>query len=123
VRLARDEDGQPFRPRDVRQAPVHAEPLGNTHESEVLLEHTRERKLDAHEERALTLLRRVLVRVDDVRAVLEQELRDGGDDARPIGTRDEQPGDVAGCCHPEVSLRAEGSTAAVETVDPSLRSG
>jgi hypothetical protein len=38
----------------------------------------------------------MLVRVDDVGAMLEQELRDGGDDAGPIRTRNQQTGDIWG---------------------------
>jgi len=51
-------------------------------------------ELHAHEERAALGVRGVLVRAEDVRVALEQEPRDRGDDPVPVGTRDEQAGDV-----------------------------
>jgi len=53
-------------------------------EAVALLEHAGE--LHPQEERAALRIARVLIRARDVRAALEEEVRDGGDDAGPVGT-------------------------------------
>src|SRR5262249_30326768 len=49
-------------------------------------------ELEAHEERPAGGVGRVLRRVDDVRALLEEERRNRGDDAGAISTGDDQAG-------------------------------
>jgi hypothetical protein len=76
---ARNEDPQAFAARGVRQPPLHPESAGDR--LECLLQDRAdagqilEPELDTHEQDAFAMFRRMLVRMDDVRALIEQEAR------------------------------------------------
>ena len=86
-------------------------------------------ELHPHEERAALGIGRVLVGIEDVRAVLEQEARDGGDDARPVGAGDRAaarreagpPPRPAVCVRHAVGLASGRSSTAAAYQAPSRR--
>ena len=90
VVLARDEDRDALAIGRVGDRPLHRERLGDLRRERPLQLGAAEVEpveveRHAHEERPAGRVGRVLVGVEDVRAVLEQEARDGRDDARPVG--------------------------------------
>ena len=81
----RDEDRDALRRVAAREAPVHAEALGEP--GEVRADVVGELRLDAQEE---AVAGRVLLGIDDVRSSLVEEARHGGHDPGAVGARDEQ---------------------------------
>jgi hypothetical protein len=95
VLVARHEDRHPLALAAPADPPAHPEAL-----RDVALERRGEllraraeagAELHAHEEVAPGGIRRVLIRVDDVGAVIEQERRHGRDDPGAVAARDEEP--------------------------------
>ncbi len=99
VLLTRDQHGDATRLVRIGEPPIHAERLGDVrHEAplEIVARAAFQTERHPHVERPALGLGRVLVRLDDVRPLLEQEARNSCDDARAVGARDEQVGGAAG---------------------------
>jgi len=107
VVVAADHERRTLGQAGVGEAPVHHERpahLGGEAALELVAygRQTRPVKDRPQEERAAFGVGGVLIGLDDVRAVLVQELRHRGDYARAVRTRDEEPADVrraVASCH------------------------
>jgi hypothetical protein len=125
--LTRGHQGHAAGVARVCDLPFHAEALRQLAEgrleSRAIVLDRRQVEGRPHEERSALRVGGVLVRGDDVGALLEQKARDGGNDSGPVRTRDEQPGGVVG---PVTRVRAEVGhqwlTAAAASSDTSLSS-
>jgi hypothetical protein len=98
VLLTRDQHSDATRHVRIGKPPLHAEGLGDVrHEAplEIVGRAAFPTEGHPHVERPARGLGRVLVRLDDVRPLLEQEARHSCDDSRPVGARDEQVGGAA----------------------------
>ena len=98
-RVARDEDRNAPRPTRRRHAPVHrkapATSVSNSaRKPSMRCSQARQVERHAQEEVSAAGRRRVLGRLDDVGSALGQEPRHRGDDPRPVGAVDQQPGAV-----------------------------
>src|SRR5262249_4741926 len=95
--LAGGEDRSPLGPRGIPAAPAHRERLCDllgelAIEPRALSRAHLEAEHGAHEEPPALRVGRVLLRGDDIRTALAQELRHGGDDPRTIGADDYKTG-------------------------------